>query len=148
MADKYKNAGDGLMNGKFIQAVLGLVFLGLTVGCNGNATSEATSDEEGVCAAVGALDASLDYLGDSESVDEYRERYAAVSEDFAALRSASGGKYAAETDAFETALNEFGSSLASLGDGGLLTGLLDVAGDAAELAAAGDVLDDAIDCPG
>jgi hypothetical protein len=101
-----------------------------------------------VCAAVEELDVSLDSLEDSESMDEYKTRYATVREDFETLRNASGGEYAAETQAFESALDEFEASLTSLGDEGILSGLLGLAGDAANLAAAGDTLDDAIDCPG
>jgi len=64
------------------------------------------------------------------------------------LREAGGSKYAVECDAFDKALNEFGESLNSFGDGGVISGLLSLAGDAAELAAAGELLDEAIDCPG
>ena len=100
-----------------------------------------------VCAAVEALDESLDALEDSESIEEYRARKDVVRQDFDKLRTVSGGKYEAECDAFESSLAEFEQSLASLGDGGLISGVLGLAADAAKLAAAGDRLDDAIDCP-
>jgi len=114
-------------------------------------TASATAAEgaaTATCTAVNALDASLDKLEDSESVDEYHARYTDVRQDFETLRASSDGKYAAETTAFESALDEFEASLASLGDAGVLSGLLGLAGDAAKLVEAGDNLDDAIDCPG
>lgn len=128
----------------------------LLPGCSGADNGDRSRDENAmpatkeiaVCEAVNTLDASLDSLEDSESMDEYKTRYATVREDFETLRNASGGEYAAETQAFESALDEFEASLASLGDEGILSGLLGLAGDAANLAVAGDTLDDAIDCPG
>ena len=128
----------------------------LLPGCSGADNGDTSPDENAmpaaeqteVCEAVDALDASLDHLGDSESVDEYKTRYATVRQDFETLRNASGGKYAAETQAFESALDEFEASLASLGNDWMLSGLLELAGDSASLAAAGDTLDYAIDCPG
>jgi len=100
-----------------------------------------------VCAAADTLEISLDALEDSESSEEYKTRYDVVRQDFQKLRKASGGKYDVELNAFEKEMTEFGKSLTSLDDGGLISGLLGLAEEAAELAAAGDHLDDAIDCP-
>jgi len=144
-----------LMKRSQINQVVCLVMIILSSGCSGASDSESetisqSSPDSGAtdtCTAVETLDASLDKLEDSESMDEYRARYAVVRQDFETLRDSSGGKYAAETTAFESALDEFEASLASLDDGGLLSGLLGIASDAASLAAAGDNLDDAIDCP-
>jgi len=148
------------MKTTLINTVLFSLLLGLSFGCSGasdsdnaptaNAAAAAApgSESTATCTAVEALDVSLDELEDSESVDEYRDRYAVVRQDFETLRNSSGGKYATETAAFESALDEFEASLTSLGDGGLLSGLLGLASDAATLAATGDNLDDAIDCPG
>ena len=144
-----------LMKRSQINQVVCLVMIILSSGCSGASDSESetisqSSPDSGAtdtCTAVETLDASLDKLEDSESMDEYRARYAVVRQDFETLRDSSGGKYAAETTTFESALDEFEASLASLDDGGLLSGLLGIASDAASLAAAGDDLDDAIDCP-
>ncbi len=111
---------------------------------SGNASNDASSE---VCAAVNALNASLDVLEDSDSFEEYGTRKDVVRQDFQKLRTASGGKYAAECDAFESSLVEFEQSLKSVDDGGLISGLLGLAKEAAGLATAGDRLDDAIDCP-
>ena len=140
----------------FVNIVIFISLFGLTTGCSGAGDSDSApaasapsaSGATAACTAVEALDASLDKLEDSESMDEYRSQYAVVRTDFETLRSSSDGKYATETAAFESALDEFEASLASLGDGGLISGMLELAGDAAELVAAGDRLDDAIDCPG
>ena len=133
-----------------------LVILALLAACGsgndattqGDTGSESTGNGNSteVCEAVDALNASLDRLEDSESVDEYKERHAQVRADFESLRNAGGGEYAAETSAFEAALDEFEQSITSLGDSGLISGMIDLAGDAAVLAEAGDRLDDAIDC--
>jgi len=118
---------------------------------SGAAKAEGSSDAQGspqaeLCAAVDKLDASLDALEDSESIDEFSENQAVVKANFQEARAAGGEDYAAEFDAFEEALTEFEASLSSLDNEGLISGLLGLAGDAAELAAAGDALDDAIDC--
>ncbi|UCG88318.1 MAG: hypothetical protein JSW71_07175 [Gemmatimonadota bacterium] len=129
------------------------------LGCGGDASSEeakpaadaAATTSSNVCSLLPELEASLDALEDSDSFDEYESNYEAVKEDFAALRAADkaeGSKYAAELDSFETAMDEFGESLTSLGDGGILSGVLELASDAADLAVAGDRLDEAVDCPG
>jgi len=144
------------MKASLINLVLFFTTVSFLSGCSGasDADSESAADvatsngATTACEAVDALDASLDDLEDSESMDEYRERYAIVRRDFETLRNSSDGKYAAETAAFESALDEFEASLSSLGDGGLISGMLGLASDAATLVSAGDDLDDAIDCPG
>lgn len=135
---------------------IALAFFALIAGCGSDNDDSMNPDaasvsadrgvSEEVCEAVDVLEASLDRLEDSESIDEYKDRIAQVRADFESLRNAGGGKYAAEVSAFETALDEFEESLTSLDDGGLISGMLDLAGNAAELAVAGDRLDDAIDC--
>jgi len=144
------------------QSQLGLlsgVAIMFALGCGGEANSAqgepaadaAATQSSKVCSLLPELEASLDVLEDSDSLDEYKSNYGAVKEDFAALRAADeaeGSKYAAELESFETAMDEFGESLTSLGDGGILSGVLELASDAADLAVAGDRLDDAIDCPG
>jgi len=143
------------MKTSLINLVLFFATISLSTGCNGagdgeseSASNTTTSSEAtAACTAVEALDVSLDDLEDSESMDEYRVRYDVVRQDFETLRNASGGKYADETKDFEAALDEFEASMSTLGEGGLISGLLELAGDAAELAEAGDNLDDAIDCP-
>ena len=143
------------MNRSQSYLVIALAFL-VVVGCGGGSddsrndakTAGGAGDASSeVCAAVDALDVSLDALTDSDSIDEYKTRKEVVRRDFEKLRTASAGKYAAECDAFESSLVEFEQSLKSLDDGGLISGLLDLAEEAAELAVAGDRLDDAIDCP-
>jgi len=144
-----------------LSMVLALALLVAVLGCGGAGDddrsdakrAEDSGDESKyasseVCTAVAALEASLDALEDSDSLEDYRTRKAVVRQDFQKLRTASGGKYATECDAFESSLVEFEQSVESLDDGGLISGLLGLAKDAAELAAAGDRLDDAIDCPG
>ena len=126
----------------------------IVTGC-GEQQSTEKADESGtaagdstraVCAALGNLEESLDALEDSESLDEYKANYELVQQDFQELRSADGGEHQAELNAFESSLSEFQNSLSSFDDGGLISGLLDLASDAAELAAAGEALDEAIDC--
>ena len=137
----------------FIGLVLCITISGFLAGCesdegssvSGTVASASGADTE-TCVVLEALEVSLDRLEESDSFSEYRERYAQVREQFEKLRVSSDSRYAAETKAFESALDEFEASLNSLGDNGLVSGLLQLAGDTAELAAAGDTLDDAIDC--
>ncbi len=146
------------MKPSHVSPLLGVAML-FAVGCGGDADSNdaepaadaAATASSSVCSLLPELDASLDVLEDSDSFDEYKSNYEPVKEDLAALRAADdaeGSEYAAELDSFETAMDEFGQSLTSLGDGGILSGVLKLASDAADLAVAGDRLDDAIDCPG
>ena len=131
---------------------IGLVFAALVVatacGDQGGtgAAGEAGEAPTPLCTALEKLDASLDALEDCESVDEFKSAYATVKQNSDAARAEGGEEYAAEFDAFDAALTEFGNSLTSLEDEGLISGMLGLAADAAELAATGDVLDDAIDC--
>ena len=74
-----------------------------------------------------------------------------IRQDFENLRSAdTAGEFTADFDRFETAMAEFEEGLTSLlsGEGGILSGIFGLAEGAAELAIAGDILDEAIDCPG
>ncbi len=138
-----------------VTALLGVATL-FAVGCGGGDSNEAepaadaaATASSDVCSLLPELEASLEALEDSDSFDEYESNYEAVKEDFAALRAADeaeGGKYAAELSSFETSMDEFGASLTSLGDGGIISGMLRLASDAADLAVAGDRLDEAIDC--
>lgn len=140
----------------FVNIIFVISLFGLSSGCSEAGDSDSApaagaapaSGATAACTAVEALDVSLDKLEDSDSMDEYRSQYAVVRADFETLRNSSDGKYATETAAFESALDEFEASLASVGDDGIISGMLGLAGDAAELVAAGDRLDDAIDCPG
>ena len=115
-----------------------------------NKASEGSGDyaSQELCDAVKILDASLDALEDSESLSEFKNDYAKVKQDFQTVKKAAGAKYETECNAFEKALNEFEASLNSFDDGGLISGLIELSSSAAELAAAGEILDEAIDCPG
>jgi len=144
------------MNPLYKPLFLSFTIIIIAIGCDNQRDTERSGDSDPngnyapqeVCDAVDDLGASLDALEDSESLAEYRAAYSKVRQDSQKLREAGGSKYAVECDAFDKALNEFGESLNSFGDGGVISGLLSLAGDAAELAAAGELLDEAIDCPG
>ena len=108
-----------------------------------------------VCNALGPLEASLDMLEEMDpgehSVEDYQAQFEVIRQDFENLRSAdTAGEYTADFDRFETAMAEFEEGLTSLlsGEGGILSGIFGLAEGAAELAVAGDILDEAIDCPG
>jgi hypothetical protein len=108
-----------------------------------------------VCAALDPLEASLDVLEEMDpgehSVEDYQAQFEVIRQDFQKLREGdTAGTYTADFDRFEAAMAEFEDGLTSLlsGEGGLLSGILGLAEGAAELAVAGDILDDAIDCPG
>ena len=108
-----------------------------------------------VCAALDPLEASLDVLEDMDpgehSVEEFQAQFEVVHQDFQNLRAAdTSGIYTADFDRFEAALAEFEDGLTSLlsGEGGLLSGFFGLASGAADLAVAGEILDEAIDCPG
>jgi len=135
---------------------IGLVIVALVVatGCGNQSGTDvaegpgeaATQAQTPLCDAVEKLDVSLDALEDCESIDEFKSAYATVEQNYQAARAEGGEEYAAEFDAFDAALAEFEESLTSLDDEGLISGVLGLAADAAKLAAAGDELDDAIDC--
>ena len=108
-----------------------------------------------LCTALDVLEVSLDELGDMDpgehSVQEYQAQFEIVREDFEDVRAAdSDDQYTAEFDRFELAMADFEESLTSLlsGRGGLFSGIFKLASGAAKLAAAGEILDEAIDCPG
>lgn len=109
-------------------------------------TGSETGSANPICAALDGFEASLDALEDSESIEEYKANYEQVREDFQAVKAADSGENQDALNAFEEAMNEFQESLSSFDDGGLISGMLDLATDAAELAVAGERLDEAIDC--
>jgi len=109
----------------------------------------------GVCDALPPLEASVDVLEDMDpgehSVEDYEAQFDVVDQDFQNLRAAdTAGVYTADFDRFEAAMARFEDSLTSLlaGEGGLLSGILELASGAADLAVAEEVLNEAIDCPG
>ena len=117
-------------------------------GGSGDAPSE-------LCAALGPLDASLDVLEDMDpgehSVEDYKAQFDIVDQDFQNLRAAdTAGVYTVDFDRFEVAMASFEDGLVSLlsGDGGILSAFFGLASGAADLAVAGEILDEAIDCPG
>jgi tetratricopeptide (TPR) repeat protein len=111
-----------------------------------------------VCAAVEVLNASLEVLDNmdppADTWEDYEAQFRVIQQDFEALQAAdaeTGGVYAAELEAFGNAMATFEEKLLSLGGGGLfdlMSELIGLALAAGDLAIAGDILDDAIDCPG
>jgi len=111
-----------------------------------------------VCAAVEVLDASLDVLDNmdppADTWEDYKAQFQVIQQDYEALQATdaeTGGVYATELEAFANAMSTFEEKLLSLGGGGLLglmSGVMELALAAGDLAIAGDILDDAIDCPG
>lgn len=106
----------------------------------GEADAAAPSDD--LCASLESLEDSLMLIGDPDSVGEYDALVADVEAAYAEVQEVSGGEYADELDAFEQALNEFGTTLETEGvDPGAL---VDASGD---LVAAGATLSEEVDCP-
>ena len=114
---------------------------------------ETTAAPEGpsaeLCAAIDELDASLDAI-DGDSPGEFQAAFATAQQDFAAVKAAAGDEYAEELAAFEAAMGDFQATLGSFTDGegisGLIEGIGELATAAAELGAAGEALDEQIDC--
>lgn len=106
----------------------------------GEADAAAPSDD--LCVALESLEDSLMLIGDPDSVGEFDALVADVEAAYAQVQEVSGGEYADELDAFEQALNDFGTTLETEGiDPGAL---VDASGDLVE---AGATLSAEVDCP-
>jgi hypothetical protein len=85
-----------------------------------------------------------------DSLEDYEAQFRVVEQDYEALKDAdaeTGGEYASEIEDFGAAMAKFEEKLLSLDGAGLFSGFFDLVFAAGDLVAAGDSLDDAIDCP-
>ena len=105
-----------------------------------------------ICAAIDALDRSVEVLDDldppADTWADYEAQFRVIEKDYEVLVEVGSEMYPAEIEAFGNAMAQFEESLLSLRGGGLISGILNLAFAAADLAAAEESLDDAIDCPG
>jgi hypothetical protein len=118
-------------------------------GCGGDdeasdapAATQPTASETEFCAAVDALEESL-LLMDADSVEEVDALFADVEAAYADVQEAAGDEYAEELQTFEEALTEFEVILES--EDVQIRALVDAT---AELAVAGEVLAEEVDCAG
>ena len=158
-------AGEGGLFGGILQLISGTANLAAAgeilddaIDCPGETlkgSAAAGQAPDNLCSALDELETSLDVLGDMDpgehSVQDYQAQFEIVREDYEnAVAADTEGVYTDEFDRFELAMADFEESLTSLlsGRGGLFSGIFKLASGAAKLAAAGEILDEAIDCPG
>jgi hypothetical protein len=104
------------------------------------ADSEGASDSDEFCMAVEELEDTL-LLIDADSVEEVEALFADVQAAYAEVEEAAGGEYDEELEAFDQALADFEAVLSA--DGADIRGVIDAS---AELALAGEVLAEQVDC--
>ena len=79
---------------------------------------------------------------------DYQAQFDVIQQDWQAVKEIGSDLYPGAIANFDRAMVEFEISLDNLGSGGLISGILNLALAAGELALAGEILDEAIDCPG
>ena len=125
-----------------------LVVLLVGAACSSGSSSLGNEDTSNdICSELDELDAALDAI-DGDSVEEFRRTFDAAQEEYAEFREVAIKDYPDEVDAFDDAMDEFERELLDSDGEGIISGVLDLVSAAADLAAAGDRLDDVIDCPG
>lgn len=152
---------NGIMKRNFAIFAVGLLAL---AGCSSSDGDSADTDAEveaesseqdpaaatngapqALCDALGPLDQAIDDL-DGDSVEELEAQFDVVQERFDDVQSAAGGQYTEELAQFESGLNEFEAELQSA-SGDPISGLIGLVDATADLAVAGEALDEQIDCP-
>jgi hypothetical protein len=98
-----------------------------------------------LCVALRALEDSITAL-DGGSRQEYRAQFAAVRQDFQALRAAARGVYDNEVSAVGGAIDRFQTELDAWGEDGIVRSVLRLSAAAGGIAEAALQLNDAIDC--
>lgn len=109
-----------------------------------DASSEATPPE--LCTAIDEVEMAIDAI-DGDDLDQIQAQIDVVQAEFDEVREVAGDQYMEELDTMAAALQQFQDALAELAGGDALGGLLGMADAVAELAAAGEILDEQIDCP-
>lgn len=123
-----------------------LILLLVVAGCGGTNSSAVEDPASNICSELDELDAALDRI-DGDSPEEFRTTFNEAQEEYAEWAAVARDQYPEEVEGFDQALNEFEDELLNSEGEGLISGILELANAAAELAAQGDRLDDTIDCP-